>query len=127
MSGRYGTIDFAARTAQLNEVVTLGAHEHIYRVIELVGTSEKSIEDAISSAIARADKTLRNVRWFEVARTSGHVVDGGGPLSGDAEGRIYDGRAALTAEAIRPLRRLSPAINGPETGRARPGTRSCGG
>ena len=74
MSGRDGAIDFAARTAQLSEVATLG--DHIYRVIELVGTSEKSIEDAINSAISRADKTLRNLRWFEVARTSGHIADG---------------------------------------------------
>ena len=49
---------------------------HIYRVIELVGTSEASIEDAITSAISRANSTLRNLRWFEVVRTSGHIVDG---------------------------------------------------
>jgi flavin-binding protein dodecin len=53
-----------------------GASEHIYRVIELVGTSDKSIEDAITSAISRADRTLRNLRWFEVARTSGHITNG---------------------------------------------------
>ena len=50
--------------------------EHVHKLVELVGTSEKSIEDAISSAIARASSTLRNLRWFEVARTSGHIVDG---------------------------------------------------
>jgi len=54
----------------------LPADDHIYRVIELVGTSETSIEDAITSAIARAGKTLRNLRWFEVLRTSGHVANG---------------------------------------------------
>ncbi len=50
--------------------------DHIYRVIEIVGTSQKSIDDAIKSAIGRANTTLRNLRWFEVARTSGHIVDG---------------------------------------------------
>jgi flavin-binding protein dodecin len=74
MTGRDGAIDFAARTAMLQRPGA--ADDHIYRVIELVGTSEESIEDAISSAITRADKTLRNLRWFEVVRTSGHVSDG---------------------------------------------------
>jgi flavin-binding protein dodecin len=76
MSGRDGAIDFAARTAQMSEVAVLGHSDHTYRVIELVGTSEESIEDAITSAISRADKTLRNLRWFEVVRTSGHIADG---------------------------------------------------
>ena len=50
--------------------------DHIYRVIELVGTSEKSVEDAISTAVARASKTLRDLRWFEVVQTRGHVENG---------------------------------------------------
>jgi dodecin len=50
--------------------------DHVYQVIEIVGTSEESISDAIDRAIARAHKTLRNLRWFEVVRTSGHVADG---------------------------------------------------
>jgi dodecin len=50
--------------------------DHIYRVIELAGTSEKSIEDAIGSAIARANQTIRNLRWFEVVQTRGHIEDG---------------------------------------------------
>jgi flavin-binding protein dodecin len=49
---------------------------HIYKVIELVGSSEKSIEEAINSAIGRASETLRNLRWFEVLETRGHI-DGG--------------------------------------------------
>ena len=76
MTGRDGAVDFAARTAMLNQMAVANADDHIYRVIELVGTSETSIEDAIKSAISRADKTLRNLRWFEVLRTSGHIVDG---------------------------------------------------
>ena len=60
----------------MREVDAVNASEHIYRVIELVGTSEESIEDAITSAIGRASRTLRNLRWFEVARTSGHISNG---------------------------------------------------
>jgi len=52
------------------------AEDHIYRVIELAGTSEKSIEDAVSSAIARANQTIRNLRWFEVMQTRGHIENG---------------------------------------------------
>lgn len=50
--------------------------EHVYKVVELVGSSGVSIEDAVQAAIARAEKTLRNVRWFEVIETRGHVQDG---------------------------------------------------
>ena len=52
------------------------AGEHIYKVVELVGTSEKNIEDAIQSAIKRASKTLRQLRWFEVVETRGHIEKG---------------------------------------------------
>ncbi|MBV8776475.1 MAG: dodecin domain-containing protein [Alphaproteobacteria bacterium] len=47
--------------------------EHIYRVIQIVGSSEKSIDDAIHMAITRASKTLRELRWFEVVETRGHI------------------------------------------------------
>jgi flavin-binding protein dodecin len=50
--------------------------EHIYKVIELVGSSETSIEDAISVAISRANETIRHLRWFEVVQTRGHIEDG---------------------------------------------------
>jgi flavin-binding protein dodecin len=76
MTGRDGAIDFAAKTAALNRMEAASTEDHIYRVIELVGTSEDSIEDAIKSAIARADRTLRHLRWFEVVRTNGHIVEG---------------------------------------------------
>ena len=49
--------------------------EHVYRVIQIVGSSEKSIDDAIQMAIARASKTLRGLRWFEVVETRGHIND----------------------------------------------------
>ncbi|HVL71370.1 MAG TPA: dodecin [Beijerinckiaceae bacterium] len=50
--------------------------DHVYKVIELVGSSETSIEDAIQSAVRRASDTLRNLRWFEVVQTRGHIEDG---------------------------------------------------
>ena len=50
--------------------------DHIYKIVELVGSSPNSIEDAIQGAIARASSTLENIRWFEVLETRGHVVDG---------------------------------------------------
>ena len=50
--------------------------DHIYKVIELVGSSETSIEDAIKTAIERASKTLKHLRWFEVVQTRGHLEDG---------------------------------------------------
>ena len=50
--------------------------EHVYKVIELVGTSPKSIEDAIQNAISRASATLKHLRWFEVVQTRGHLDNG---------------------------------------------------
>ena len=50
--------------------------DHVYKVVELVGSSAKSIEDAVDAAIERADETLRNLRWFEVTQVRGHVDDG---------------------------------------------------
>ncbi len=47
--------------------------DHIYRVIQIVGSSEKSIDDAIQRAVARASKTVRELRWFEVVETRGHI------------------------------------------------------
>jgi flavin-binding protein dodecin len=50
--------------------------DHIYKKIELVGASTTSIEDAITNALTRAQKTIRNMRWFEVLETRGQIVDG---------------------------------------------------
>lgn len=47
--------------------------EHVYKTIELTGSSKKSIEDAVEKAVARASKTVRNMRWFEVTTTRGYV------------------------------------------------------
>ena len=50
--------------------------DHTYKVVELVGSSTTSIEDAIQTAIKRADQSLRNLRWFEVVQTRGQVENG---------------------------------------------------
>ena len=49
---------------------------HVYKILEIVGSSETSIEDAISTAIAQANKTVRNMDWFEVIQTRGHIANG---------------------------------------------------
>jgi len=50
--------------------------DHVYKIVELVGSSEKSIEDAVGNAVARADNTLDNLDWFEVVDTRGHIENG---------------------------------------------------
>ena len=50
--------------------------DHIYKRVEVAGSSETSIEDAIEKAIARTAKTVDMVEWFEVVETRGHVSDG---------------------------------------------------
>ncbi|CRK50709.1 conserved hypothetical protein [Rhodococcus sp. RD6.2] len=50
--------------------------DHVYSVTEVVGSSTKGIDDAISQAVARASDTVRNLEWFEVVGTRGHIVDG---------------------------------------------------
>lgn len=50
--------------------------EHVYKKIELTGSSKTSIEDAIQNAITKAAKTLHNMRWFEVIDTRGYLDEG---------------------------------------------------
>jgi len=49
---------------------------HVYRVTEIVGSSENSTDEAIQNAIARASTTLRHLDWFEVTETRGHIENG---------------------------------------------------
>ena len=49
--------------------------DHVYKIVEIVGSSPDSIEDAIQRANARASQTIREIRWFEVLSTRGHVED----------------------------------------------------
>jgi hypothetical protein len=50
--------------------------QHIYKTIELVGSSTVGVEDAIRKAITKAAETVRNLRWFEVTETRGHIEGG---------------------------------------------------
>jgi len=50
--------------------------EKTYKLIELVGVSSESIEDAIQSAVSRANQTLKNLDWFEVTETRGLIQEG---------------------------------------------------
>ena len=47
--------------------------DNVYRVTEIVGTSTAGSDDAIKNAISRASKTLKNLDWFEVVETRGHI------------------------------------------------------
>jgi flavin-binding protein dodecin len=49
---------------------------HVYKILELTGSSPSSIEDAVNTAIAKANETVRNMQWFEVVETRGHIQDG---------------------------------------------------
>lgn len=50
--------------------------DHVYKTVELTGSSTDSIEDAVQAAISKAGQTLRNMRWFEIASTRGHLEEG---------------------------------------------------
>src|SRR5580704_10556894 len=69
-TGRDGAVDFALKMRDAADEVALA--DHVYRVIEIVGSSA----DGIEAGLDRAHRTLRNLRWFEVIRTSGHIEGG---------------------------------------------------
>ena len=50
--------------------------DHVYKLVELTGSSTESIEGAIQNAVGRASQTIRNMRWFQVIETRGHVENG---------------------------------------------------
>ena len=50
--------------------------EHVYKIIQLAGSSETSIEDAIQTAIEKASRSLHHLRWFEVLETRGQIAEG---------------------------------------------------
>jgi flavin-binding protein dodecin len=50
--------------------------DHVYKKIEVVGSSPNGFEDAITNGLARAEKTVRNMRWFEVTETRGYIENG---------------------------------------------------
>jgi hypothetical protein len=50
--------------------------EHVYKIVELAGSSPESVQAAIESAVSKASTSLRNLRWFEVIETRGQIRDG---------------------------------------------------
>lgn len=50
--------------------------DHVYKVIELVGSSEQSISQAIDNAVSKAAQTVRHLGWFEVQQVRGHIENG---------------------------------------------------
>jgi flavin-binding protein dodecin len=50
--------------------------DHVYKKIEIVGSSTTGSDDAIRNALSRAKKSVHNMNWFEVTETRGHIVDG---------------------------------------------------
>ncbi|MCK4744365.1 MAG: dodecin domain-containing protein [Sulfuriflexus sp.] len=51
-------------------------NDHVYKMIEVVGSSSKGTDDAIEQAIAKASESLHNMDWFEILDTRGHIIDG---------------------------------------------------
>lgn len=49
--------------------------DHVYKIVEVVGSSKLGVDDAIRHAIETSAKTIRHISWFEVIKTTGHVVD----------------------------------------------------
>ena len=51
-------------------------NDHVYKLIELTGTSTKTVEDAVQTALKRAHKTIKNLCWFQVVETRGNIENG---------------------------------------------------
>ena len=49
---------------------------HVYKILELTGSSPTGIEDAVNTAVAKAGETVRNLQWFQVVETRGHIENG---------------------------------------------------
>jgi len=50
--------------------------DHVYKHIELTGSSKKSIEEAVQNAVTKAQQSVRNMRWFEMTELRGHIEEG---------------------------------------------------
>jgi len=59
----------------LDSPMVCAMSEHVYKKLELVGSSTTTIEDAVQNALSLAAKTIRNMRWFEVIETRGHIEE----------------------------------------------------
>lgn len=65
-----------AAAQPMEAIMAAAEKDHVYKILDLVGSSETSIEDAIQNAISRASKTIREMKWFEVVQTRGHIENG---------------------------------------------------
>ena len=75
---RMSVCDLCRMSGVKKETTSMPDHEgHIYRVTELVGTSRAGFDDAVRRAIERAQKTLRQVQWFEVKEQRGRIMADG--------------------------------------------------
>lgn len=54
----------------------MSEQDHVYKSVELTGTARTTIEDAVSNALGRASKTVRNMRWFEIVECRGTIENG---------------------------------------------------
>jgi dodecin len=50
--------------------------DHVYKTLELTGSSDQGFQDAIQRAVSKAHETIRNIRWFQVLETRGNIQDG---------------------------------------------------
>jgi dodecin len=64
------------RSSGWNIEGTHAMSKHVYKKVELVGSSPDGVEDAINSAIARCGESVRNLRWFEVTQVRGEIANG---------------------------------------------------
>jgi len=55
------------------QLITLFMKDHVYKIIDLVGTSQVGIEDAVNNALQRAAQTVKNMRWFQITETRGEI------------------------------------------------------
>jgi flavin-binding protein dodecin len=51
-------------------------NDHVYKSLELTGSSSSTVEDAVQNAISKAAKTMRNMQWFQIMETRGHIAEG---------------------------------------------------
>jgi len=74
--------------------------DHVYKTVEITGSSTTDIDDAIRKAVARASETLRNVEWLEVVSIRGYVRDGAVTEKGTRLSRLYNESDLLVSEAL---------------------------
>src|ERR1700751_228555 len=81
--------------------------EHVYKKIEIVGSSPNGMEEAVHNALSRASKTIRNMRWFEVTETRGYIDEGKiehWQVTLKIGFTLEEKRSALARSAIQPCR-----------------------